>query len=203
MTKITSVTWSDYNLVRIAKLSKHGDGCVKLLEQLPSEEIDPVIAAFRDKLTNRLGNDNQYIFDLVSSLSEYPAESFGAALYDHLIKWEIDFPGAIESIFPSRYILLHDAHHVLLGVGADEQGEMEVIAFEAALCGGTQQSLIPVLNQLWVFATHEYTPDFIRIGRAWHQGQNTSGSLIDNWDIEKELALPLAEVRKKYNVTPL
>ena len=198
-----SFNWTKYNLVRVARIAKGNTSCTALLDALDPETIDPVIEAFRNALDGNLDEDNDYFHTLSVGLKDHPVGSLGRCLQEHYCEW--GFPKNGEKFeFPARYIFLHDAHHVLLGSGADYQGEMEVVAFEGALCGKTGEALMPILTQLWGFSDcPDYRPDFVKICKAWQFGAEVKGDLLETWEIERDLALPLDQVRNKYFVTPL
>lgn len=198
---LTALDWTQYNLVRIARIAGGNSSCALLLDKLPKENIDPAIEAFRQKLENQLSSDNDYFYGLSHSLESYPNGSLGNALYQHYMQYGHSFPGSKESEFPSRYIFLHDAHHVLLGVGTDYQGEMDVVAFEGALCGRTAEALMPILTQLWGFSEcKQFTPDFVSICRAWQIGSGVKGDLLEQWDIEKDLPIQVNDLQKQYSI---
>jgi ubiquinone biosynthesis protein Coq4 len=146
--------------------------------------------------------DNEQIVSLVKNLARYPQGSFGAASLAHYESEGFPFAGAEESEFPARYIFLHDAHHVLLGVPADHQGEMEVTAFEGGLVGATRgESILPMLSQLWGFSQCEgYEPDFVAIAKAWQLGCQITFNLLETWRIEEVLDYPLPVLRQKYGI---
>lgn len=108
-------------------------------------------------------------------------------------------PDDSASLFPANYIIIHDLHHVLLGVDTSQQGEMQVIAFESAMI---HQSDFPILlvEQLEIFLSDQTKiVNTEQLQRSWNIGKQ-SKLLLENWQWQDDLELPLETVRQKYGV---
>lgn len=201
MDQITKLDWTRYNLIRINKLASGDKSCPKLIDELPIKEINPILQKWKEDLSNRLSDDNIAITSIVNQLEYYPTNSLGNLIYLYYLNNKVPFAGSAESEFPARYIFLHDAHHVLINQPVNHHGEMNVVAFEGALCGRNAESLMPILTQMWAFSACEnYEPDFVSICHFWQIGTLVKGDLIETWEIEKDLELDIQAVKNKYNI---
>ncbi|MFQ3637877.1 MAG: hypothetical protein SNJ57_18795 [Cyanobacteriota bacterium] len=191
--------WARYNMVRIYLVAKDLPGCARLIDKLPSCEIDPVIEEFRASLERNLEQDNRDVYELVQSIDQCEPETLGKCLSAHYRKTKLPNPASTDSVFPIRYIFLHDAHHVLLGSDVTPQGELEVIAFEGGLIGSDRaDALMPLLTQLMAFQGCDI--DYVRIARAWEIGCKTSKDLLEFWQIENDLNQSVERLRHAYNI---
>lgn len=103
------------------------------------------------------------------------------------------------SLFPADYIIIHDLHHVLLGVDTSQQGEMQIIAFES---GMIHRSDFPILlvEQLEIFLSDlTKIVNTRELQKAWNIGKSAE-LLLENWQWQNDLDLPLEVVRQKYNI---
>lgn len=103
------------------------------------------------------------------------------------------------SLFPANYIIIHDLHHVLLGVDTSQEGEMQIIAFES---GMIHQCDFPILlvEQLEIFLSDQTKiVNTQKLQKAWNAGKKAK-LLLENWQWQNDLELPLKTVRQKYNV---
>ena len=115
---------------------------------------------------------------------------------------ETIIPNDKASLFPANYIIIHDLHHVLLGIDTSQAGEMAVIAFESGMIHRCDFPIL-LVEQLEIFLS-----DMTRLVsteqlmKAWNIGK-TAELLLENWQWQEDLHLPLEMVRQKYNVTAL
>lgn len=194
--------WTKFNMVRVYLVAQDKGNCENLIRELPKQEIDPILKEFRDSLEGNLSEDNRKISSLIETLDQYNKDSLGGHLFQFYLDSQFPKIGK-EGAFPARYIVLHDAHHLLINSGTDEQGELETIAFEGGLTGSNKaDSILPVFAQVAAFSQMSGI-NFPRIARAWEIGANAEDGLLENWDISIDLPSNLNDIRKKYNITPL
>lgn len=195
--------WHLFNLVRIGKVEEsNGRICPFLTSSLDKLSDDvlskiSVINEFYEAEEGRITETNQKYVDILPKLSSYPVDSLGHELYklyQRSLFPEIGKVGA----FPAKYIMIHDAHHLLINVEANLQGEIDVCAFEGGLAGGNAVNhLLPLLAQIKAF---EYDFDINRVATAWEIGCNAKPGLLEDWDILSNLQLPLEAIRNEYNI---
>jgi hypothetical protein len=186
--------WTKYSLARINLVAQGRGGCPSVLPQVDEETL----IRFREALKGNLNEDDRQMLELYDSLSSFDNGTFGAALrkyYSETGHSPVDAQGT----FPVRYIMIHDAHHVLIGADTDEQGELDVLAFECGLTNGGQsaQSIIPLISQTKAFGGDFEAP---RIGKYWEMGCRIRQPLLDTWDLGSYLGYPLPVLRQKYGI---
>ncbi len=111
----------------------------------------------------------------------------------------IEIPGTNASLFPASYIIVHDLHHVLLGVDTSHRGELIVIAYESGMIQKTEFPIL-LIEQLEVFVSDLFKDiKSHELLKYWNIGVN-SVELVDDWEWWHDLDLPLSVVREKYNI---
>lgn len=136
-----------------------------------------------------------------------PDGSLGSALHNYYENSGIP-PISANPFFPKKYIQVHDAHHVLLGAAADPEGELQIISFESGMLQRCKPPLL-LLDQLEILLKDQSTAGgsvnlftSANLCKAWEAGA-AAEPLLDDWDFEAELHLPLNEVRQRHNVAPV
>lgn len=132
--------------------------------------------------------------------------TFGYALNTYYIaNAGLPFPGSPDSMFPSDYLSLHDAHHVLIGADTKESGEVYVTAFECGLMSTSESRILPVLAQIQVLLEHKNIElfDAPTAFLAYRRGVNADRSLLDNFDPWDALNAPLSAIRERLGVVPI
>jgi hypothetical protein len=140
-------------------------------------------------------------------LEHLPKDTFGHAYFLHMKERNFSFPGELRA-FPEE-LVKHDLAHVLGGYDTDPEGECEVIGFIAGFMKHDPFGylfMIFVHMQLGVNVfdgspvEHMSVPTE-RVVAAIERGTKVTRDLYDPsyrfWD---DFPLPLAEVRRKYNV---
>lgn len=194
-------TWDLFNLVRIGKVQeKQGRICPFLTSALDALPVDTkakidVINQFYLAENGKTTIDNQPYLDALSR--EYPIYSLGWALQNFYAFHPFP-PIGTTGAFPAKYILIHDAHHILMGFSPDQQGEIDVCAFE---CGLQRGNIIPLLAQIKAF---EYDFDIIQTGKAYEKGLKVKPEqeypLLEQWDILSDLDKTMESLRQEYNL---
>ena len=193
--------WHLFNLVRIGKVQEsQGRICPFLsssLDKLSEDTLDKVkvINEFYESKEGVVSEANQPYVDILPKLASYPAGTLGHALGEFYARSQFPQLGKIGA-FPAKYIMIHDAHHILIDVKPDLQGEIDVCAFEGGLAGGkSSTSLLPLLAQVKAF---EYDFDINRVAVAWEIGCQAKPGLLEDWDILNYLWYPLDTLRREY-----
>lgn len=210
-------TWQDYTLARIALIAHGTGGCNTVLPKPSSQAL----IEFRAALEGRREFDDLRFFDLREQVIRgyYPEGTLGDALRLYYLANGI---GELDGtdIFPLRYIFLHDAHHALLGCNTDEQGELNVLAYECGQIdqGRTVAAIMPLLAQVLAFSdwlkSTVGTVEELKAGKVpplehplrlcaeyWQMGTESQVNLLDGWDVAVDLPRPLDELRQQYGVT--
>ena len=199
---MSKTTWDLFNLVRIGKVQEQeGRICpflTSVFEKLPNDakEKIEVINEFYMAENGNATIENQPHIDSLSK--EYPENSLGQALQRFYAKHPFPALG-MQNAFPAKYILIHDAHHILLGCSPDQQGEIDVCAFE---CGLQKGNIVPLLAQIKAF---EYDFDISQTAKAYSMGLKVKGGsdypLLEEWDILTDMHKSLHDLRAEYNLT--
>lgn len=189
-------------MVRIGKVQEsYGRICPflsKSIEQLDVETKDVinVLNDFYQAQNGVITEENKRYRDSLDA--EYLPDTLGYALKEYYAKYPFPELGK-EGAFPAKYIMIHDAHHILLGVEPDEQGELDIVAFEGAMVNSNSvDGIIPLLAQLKAFGMTKF--DINRIAYAWELGANVNGDLLENWDIMSDMNTNLNILRYQYNL---
>ncbi len=142
-------------------------------------------------------------------LGMLPAETFGRQFWQHMTERGFPFPGEPHEHVPVRFIH-HELTHVLCGYSTEAEGECQIAAFYAGHKGNDPfvfVFLTMVMFQLGVAFNPLVTPtklqwDPEKVIRAMQRGAAINTDLTDHWDFWPDLAQPIEEVRRKYNVLP-
>lgn len=189
----TGFDWTQYSLARINLVASGRGNCGDVLPRCDDETI----LRFRNALKGKLTADDRSLLGIFDVLADCAPGSLGHGLCQYY-KAEGHTPVDPQGTFPVRYIMIHDAHHVLLGVGTSDQEELNVLAFE---CGANQhgqkaESLIPVLAQSRAF-TNCNIPE---VAKFWEIGCMAKPGLLETFDLGKWLNYPIAEIKEEYNI---
>lgn len=125
--------------------------------------------------------------------------TLAAALKDYYQTEKTEIPGTSASLFPANYIIVHDLHHILLGVDTSQKGELAVIAYESGMIQRTEFPIL-LIEQIEIFVgdlfkdikSHELL-------KYWNIGAN-SAQLVEDWEWWDDLNLSISKVREKYNI---
>lgn len=125
--------------------------------------------------------------------------TLAAALKDYYQTEKTEIPGTSASLFPANYIIVHDLHHILLGVDTSQKGELAVIAYESGMIQRTEFPIL-LIEQIEIFVgdlfkdikSHELL-------KYWNIGVN-SVQLVEDWEWWDDLNLSISKVREKYNI---
>lgn len=198
---MSKTTWDLFNLVRIGKVQEQ-DGRIcpfltSVFENLPNDTKEK-IAVINEFYLAEQGNatiENQPYIEALSK--EYPVNSLGQALQRFYAASPFPALGT-QDAFPAKYILIHDAHHILLGCSPDQQGEIDVCAFE---CGLQRGNIVPLLAQIKAF---EYDFDITQTAKAYSLGLSVKAEqeypLLENWDILSDMSSDLDQLRENYGL---
>ena len=152
-------------------------------------------------------SNNQSIVDArKKALGHCAPGTFGYALNTYyLANAGLPFPGSPDSMFPSDYLALHDAHHVLVGADTKEAGEVYVTAFECGLITGASARILPVLAQIQVLLEHKGIElyDAPTAFLAYQRGVECHKTFLDEFDPWDALETPIALVREQFNIVPI
>lgn len=125
--------------------------------------------------------------------------SLAEALKKYYQQESVEIPGTDASLFPADYIIVHDLHHVLLGVDTSQKGELAVIAFESGMIQKTEFPIL-LIEQIEIFVGDLFNEiKSHELMKYWNIGTKAS-TLVDDWQWWNDLALPLEKVREKYNI---
>ena len=202
---LTNTKWDLFSMVRIGKVQENnGRICpflTQAIESLPSttQEFMMVMRDFYESQEGILSETNQQYVDALKG--SFDDGTLGKSLQDFYNKHTFPMIGKLGA-FPAKYILIHDAHHILINVETDEQGEIDTIAFEGALINPlSSRGIVPLLSQIRAFENTNF--DVIRVAKAWEVGCNVQGDLLETWDILADLNSSISSLQQKYNITPV
>jgi hypothetical protein len=144
------------------------------------------------------------------ALEQYPEGTFGRAYASFIRDNHFSFPGERGS--PPEPIVIHDLTHVIGGYGTEPADEICVTGFHAGY--RKQEPFTFLLFSMMQFNLGiQVTPiakgaaqqfDAARVLDALRRGAQMNIDLTDgSWDYWADMALPLDEVRAKYNVPPI
>jgi len=153
--------------------------------------------------TNRKNRELAARYEKLKSL---PPGTFGRTLLDFYTTYDINLPGQPKSV-PWA---MHEVYHVLSEYGVSLPSELWLTAF----IGGTQeetaldqimfgllsyhagrQIVLGVISE-GVFAPEDYF-------RAMSRGASINVDLVNGWDLFAVAEVPIAELRKRYNIPPV
>jgi len=202
---LTNTKWDLFSMVRIGKVQENnGRICpflTQAIESLPSttQEFMMVMRDFYESQEGILSETNQQYVDALKG--NFGDGTLGKSLQDFYNEHTFPMIGKLGA-FPAKYILIHDAHHILINVETDEQGEIDTIAFEGALINPlSSRGIVPLLSQIRAFENTNF--DVIRVAKAWEVGCNVQGDLLETWDILADLNSSISSLQQKYNITPV
>ena len=169
---------------------------VSVLPSMPENEKEYGIKTY---LRSGLNPNIEAIEKLRQSLENPESGTLADALKAYYRTEQVEIPGTDASLFPANYIIVHDLHHVLLGIDTSPRGEMIVIAYENGMIQKTEFPIL-LIEQLEIFVS-----DFFKdvksheLLKYWNIGVK-SAELVDDWEWWHDLDSPLSSVREKYNV---
>ncbi|MGE0711052.1 MAG: hypothetical protein AB7N76_28605 [Planctomycetota bacterium] len=107
-------------------------------------------------------------------------------------------------------IVFHDANHVLGSYGTTPEEESQVAAFHAGYRGHDKFGLLLfILMQfhlgVWITPTadgYEGRVDPELVFKAFERGTQVNTDLVTEWDPREDWAVPLEELRRRFNVLP-
>lgn len=169
------------------------------LSVLPCMNTDEKDYGIKSYLKAGLQPNKEAVTQLHRNLENPILGSLAEALKKYYQQESVEVPGTDASLFPADYIIVHDLHHVLLGVSTSQKGELAVIAFES---GMIQRTEFPVLliEQIEIFVGDLFSEiKSHELMKYWNIGTKAS-TLVDDWQWWNDLALPLEKVREKYSI---
>lgn len=186
--------WMKYSLARINIIAQGRGGCGDVLPAVDDE----VIIRFRESLSGQLDQDDRLMLGIYDSLKDCQEGTLGAAMWRYY-RSTGHTPVDEQGTFPVRYIMLHDAHHVLINASTDDQGELDVLAFE---CGMSNQqnpiaAITPLLAQMQAFSSVVNIPS---IAKWWGVGCKCPVNLLDTWDISRDINKDLATLKIQWDL---
>lgn len=186
--------WTEYSLARINLVASNRGNCSNVLPK----SNDATLQAFREALKGNLTEDDRLLLEVYDRLSACQGGTLGAELWRYYQE-NSHTPVSPQGTFPVRYIMIHDAHHVLLNTKTDDQGELNVLAFECGMISGGQksESLIPVLSQTRAFPDC----DIPQMARFWECGCKARPGLLETWDLSSAIDRPIEEIKYEYAIT--
>jgi hypothetical protein len=193
MTTLIGFDWTQYSLARINLVASGRGNCGDIL---PKSD-DETIKLFRESLKGRLTDDDKEMLSIYDELEQCCENTLGFELLNYY-RTEGHTPVDPKGTFPVRYIMIHDAHHVLLNAATSDQGELNVLAFE---CGANQkgqkaESLIPVMAQSRVFPEC----DLLQVAKHWEIGCNAMSGLLETFDLRQWMRCSVNLVQSTYNI---
>ncbi|MES2946614.1 MAG: hypothetical protein V4772_27425 [Pseudomonadota bacterium] len=143
-----------------------------------------------------------------TELKAYPAETLGHHLYSFYTRHGFPLPGEPKS-FPEGWAK-HEIYHIISEYEATDQGEM----LNAAFSGGNTEVLcmdLLMLTLLQFQAGFQIMPGPAPKGalqpdaffRAVARGAATNVDLLNGWDLWTVVAMPLEELRRRFEVPSL
>lgn len=167
-----------------------------VLPCMPENEKDYGIKAY---LQSGLHPNKEAIAKLHQNLENPIQGSLAEALKTYYQQESVEVPGLDASLFPADYIIVHDLHHVLLGVNTSQKGELFVIAFESGMIQKTEFPIL-LIEQIEIFVSDLFKEiKSHELMKYWNIGLNSS-VLVDDWKWWDDLCLPLNNVREKYSI---
>ena len=167
-----------------------------VLPCMPKNEKDYGIKSY---LKSGLNPNVEAITELHQKLENPVIGTLAEALKNYYQTEQVGIPGTDASLFPSNYIIVHDLHHVLLGVDTSQKGELAVIAYESGMIQKTEFPIL-LVEQIEIFVSDLFQEiKSHELMKYWNIGVNSS-ILVDNWEWWDDLDLPLLKVREKYNI---
>ena len=150
-------------------------------------------------LRSGLNPNIEAIEKLRQSLENPVSGTLADALKTYYKTEQVEIPGTDASLFPADYIIVHDLHHVLLGIDTSHRGELIVIAYESGMIQKTEFPIL-LIEQLEIFVSDLFKDiKSHELLKYWNIGVK-SAELVDNWEWWHDLDLPLSSVREKYNI---
>ena len=166
---------------------------------LPCMHPDEKDYGIKSYLKAGLQPNKEAITQLHRNLENPVLGSLAEALKKYYQQESVEVPGADASLFPADYIIVHDLHHVLLGVDTYQKGELAVIAFESGMIQKTEFPIL-LIEQIEIFVGDLFNEiKSHELMKYWNIGTKAS-TLVDDWQWWNDLALPLEKVREKYNI---
>ena len=137
-----------------------------------------------------------------------PPGTLGREFWAHMTKNRFAFPGEHHGV--PELGMHHDLTHVLAGFDTDPEGEIQIASFYAGYLKEDPFSfvfMVLVMFHLGVKVSPIATPakgkfDPQKVIRAMQRGAAINIDFTEKWDWWKDAALPIDEVRRKYNVLP-
>lgn len=178
MRQLFSETWSEEGL----------PGVWRLVKAFRGQAVDPALA-WKHK-----------------ELGLLPEGTLGREFWKHMTREHFAFPGEPGGI--ATRACHHDLTHVLCGYGTDPEGECQIAAFYAGY--KREDPFAFIFSTLLMFqlgiklspiatpAKLKWHPDLVL--RALQRGAGVTRDLTDHWDYFEDVALPIAEVRRKYGI---
>jgi hypothetical protein len=171
-------------------------GEVSVLPSMPENEKEYGIKTY---LRSGLNPNIEAIEKLRQSLENPVPGTLADALKTYYKTEQVEIPGTDASLFPADYIIVHDLHHVLLGIDTSHRGELIVIAYESGMIQKTEFPIL-LIEQLEIFVSDLFKDiKSHELLKYWNIGVK-SAELVDNWEWWHDLDLPLSLVREKYNI---
>lgn len=166
---------------------------------LPCMNPDEKDYGIKSYLKAGLQPNKEAITQLHRNLENPVLGSLAEALKKYYQQESVEVPGTDASLFPADYIIVHDLHHVLLGVDTSQKGELAVIAFESGMIQKTEFPIL-LIEQIEIFVGDLFNEiKSHELMKYWNIGTKAS-TLVDDWQWWNDLALPLEKVREKYNI---
>jgi hypothetical protein len=167
-----------------------------VLPSMPENEKEYGIKTY---LRSGLNPNIEAIEKLRQSLENPAPGTLADALKTYYKTEQVEIPGTDASLFPADYIIVHDLHHVLLGIDTSHRGELIVIAYESGMIQKTEFPIL-LIEQLEIFVSDLFKDiKSHELLKYWNIGVK-SAELVDNWEWWHDLDLPLSSVREKYNI---
>jgi len=167
-----------------------------VLPSMPENEKEYGIKTY---LRSGLNPNIEAIEKLRQSLENPVPGTLADALKTYYKTEQVEIPGTDASLFPADYIIVHDLHHVLLGIDTSHRGELIVIAYESGMIQKTEFPIL-LIEQLEIFVSDLFKDiKSHELLKYWNIGVK-SAELVDNWEWWHDLDLPLSSVREKYNI---
>ena len=151
--------------------------------------------------------ENKELAQKYRKMLAYPKGTLGRIYAEFIVHNEFGFPG--EKGTPVEVLAIHDLCHIIGGYGTDAVNEIQAVAFQAGHLSyaGFNYLLLGILQfhlGLRVSPLVHGTTAQLDIEAAFKallKGLRMTADLSGGeWNPEEDLALPLSEVRAKYNV---
>lgn len=150
--------------------------------------------------------------DRYRALGALPEGTLGRALFDFYKSNGFAFPG--EKHGAPEPVVRHDLSHVLAGYGVDDDGEAQMVAFQAGYRReGAMEMLVFLAFQVQSGTKLTYlAPSRLggfddealrtKLFRAFRRGAAMSIDPMGDWDFHAVVDRPLEDLRRAYNVLP-